>query len=47
MMPLFAHHLEFHHVAITVILFFAGGWSGWAMTSFLIARNDDKVWPSI
>jgi hypothetical protein len=43
---LFAHHLEIQHVLITITLFFAGGWIGWGMTSFLINRNDGKVRPS-
>jgi hypothetical protein len=43
---LFAHHLEIQHVSITLILLFAGGWIGWAITSFLIDRNNAKVRPS-
>jgi hypothetical protein len=43
---LFAHHLEIQHVVLATILFFAGGWIGWGMTSLLIDRNEGKARPS-
>jgi hypothetical protein len=46
MTMLFAHHLEPEHVLVMSVLFLAGGWLGWAMTSFLIKRNSGKVRPS-
>jgi hypothetical protein len=45
MTPLFAHHLEFQHVLVTIMFLFAGGWIGWALTSFLIDRNGARVQP--
>jgi hypothetical protein len=46
MTVLFAHHLEPEHVLVMSVLFLAGGWIGWVMTSFLINRNNGKVRPS-
>jgi hypothetical protein len=43
---LFAHHLEPEHVVVMIALFLAGGGIGWAMTSFLINRNNSKLRPS-
>jgi hypothetical protein len=46
MQVLFAHHLEFEHVAVMLVLFLAGGGIGWGAASFLFGRNDGKARPS-
>jgi hypothetical protein len=46
MTVLFAHHLEPEHVLVMGVLFLAGVWIGWGMTSFLINRNNGKVRPA-